>query len=340
MWCRRIQSSVFRRRKCDAHHIQRCNVRTRLCHRVLHAVRVGGHAAEVLRSDRWGEVVSGFRNGVNSRFTVDDRASLIAFQTADVAFHPWAVEIQPAATPTASPLSSFAWADSPSSQKPESSHPTLTAVLLHDREGEIKVYLDTAAVLPLKIVPFDRGQAKGARKMTPCLVERIHVALGRLPARRENEILDERIESIVARFKEGGRSGALVELIGLGSGATPSGDDVLVGLLAALAAWEKRSRQARMLRTYLREKLPAIALRTTPKLSAQMIVAACDGAFAEPVLRFIDASAAPAPSIIVDTIERIAALGHQSGLRMLQGLALGWDHAAAPSARERLSRDQ
>ena len=323
-------------------------MRTPLHHRVLRAVRIVGHAADVLRSGTYGEVVSGFRSGVNARVTADGRTPLIAFQTSDVAFHPWAVEIQPAATPTAGPLSSCAWADSPSSQKPESSHPALTAVHLRDQAGKFTVRLDTAAVLPLKIIPFDREQADRARRLTPCLVERIDLTLRRLPTRVEHVlddrlesiVLDDRIESIVARFKEDGRLDSLVELIGLGSGATPSGDDLLVGLMAALAAWEKRSRQARMLRTHLREKLPVIALRTTPKLSAQMIVAACDGAFAEPVLRFIDASAVPAPSIIAHTIERIAALGHQSGLRMLQGLALGWDHAAASSARERLSRDQ
>ena len=307
-------------------HIHRCNVRTQSRHRVLHAVRIGDHAADALRSRQTdGDVVASFRSGVNARFTVDDRTTLIAFQTADVAFHPWAVEIQRDATlmPSDAPANVL---DTPRS---ESVRPAPAAVVLNDPRGKIKVHLDTAAVPSLRIVPFHRGQAEHARRMTPSLEEQIHAALCEHLSHRKREILDERIDSIVAHFEEGSRSGFLLELIGLGSGATPSGDDILVGLLAALAAWRDQSHPAQMLLTHLRGTLPTIASRATSRFSSQMITAACDGAFSVPLLQLCTTLVSPEPSSIAEAIQRVSALGHDSGMRLLQGFLLGWTRFTA-----------
>jgi hypothetical protein len=111
------------------------------------------------------------------------------------------------------------------------------------------------------------------------------------------------------------------ELIGLGSGLTPSGDDLLVGLTAALVAvgdasglllagsWARRA-----------------ARRTTPVAVAFHRYAA-QGAYDELVHTLLGAVLAGTPSDLRAAVRRTAMWGATSGRDLLSGIVLGLEGA-------------
>ncbi len=246
---------------------------------------------------------------------------MIAIQTAGVAFHPWAVEVQ-AALPTDRPPGSILDAAQPAAEK---SRPRPDKVVLHAEAGDIKLDLGRAAIIPLRIDPFDDESAKAARIVAPCLLGMVRrLIMARNPVR---EPADEPIEPILARWREFHNPASLSDLVGLGCGATPSGDDILVGLLMSLTAWERHSTRARSVLPRLRGNLPAIAWKGTALPSAQMIVAACERTFPEPLVDLTTAAASSSPVALEAALQRVASLGHTSGVRILQGFLLGWNEA-------------
>ncbi len=108
-------------------------------------------------------------------------------------------------------------------------------------------------------------------------------------------------------------------LVGLGSGLTPSGDDVLVGYLAALWTRPDRARLRRALAALIGARLDR-----TNAIAATYLRAAIDGR-AGAVLR----KAAEAREIDRH-VRPMLALGHQSGACTMIGLLLGLGRFPAP----------
>lgn len=105
-------------------------------------------------------------------------------------------------------------------------------------------------------------------------------------------------------------------LVGAGPGLTPSGDDVLCGILLGLRLHPRGS-------DCLRERLWAAVrprLTTTTSLSAALLTEAAQGYAVAPVVLLIDALARhdPAP---VEAVQAVLAIGHSSGADLLGGLA-------------------
>ena len=105
------------------------------------------------------------------------------------------------------------------------------------------------------------------------------------------------------------------QLIGLGPGLTPSGDDYLGGVLVALR-WVGRGTQADSLWRWLE---PQLAQRTSP-ISAAHLAAAAGGEVHE-VLHDVlaDLAAWEAPDLL-PSLSRLDALGHTSGWDALAGI--------------------
>ena len=122
-----------------------------------------------------------------------------------------------------------------------------------------------------------------------------------------------------------GRGGAspcpVIDLLGAGSGLTPSGDDCIVGLLVALHALGERDVAATAACVVARH-----APHRTNRLSAAHLDAACAGEAIEPLHAAIAAIAADTSlEPALDALERF---GHGSGFDALAGVLLAADAIA------------
>ena len=110
-------------------------------------------------------------------------------------------------------------------------------------------------------------------------------------------------------------------LIGLGPGLTPSGDDLLVGIEAALHALDRPTAG------FMARALDGVEDRTTA-LAATRLRHAAAGEFAERLHMLLGALLGSDEAIIVAAVERATAWGATSGTDCLLGVLIGLDAAA------------
>jgi hypothetical protein len=120
---------------------------------------------------------------------------------------------------------------------------------------------------------------------------------------------------------------ALSPMIGLGVGLTPSGDDFIVGYLAAL--WSQSARDATLppLLGLLRAPIESMTAKTG-EISRQFILDASEGQFSEPLVDLVRAIADGDDERVAVTAARALRIGHSSGADALLGLLLGYDPRA------------
>ncbi len=124
-----------------------------------------------------------------------------------------------------------------------------------------------------------------------------------------------------------GLSRSATLLIGLGPGLTPSGDDLVGGLLLVLSALGKLR-----LRDALWEALvPELDLLTTG-LSGAHLAAAADGLAAASVHAALNAILIGDVAALPDHIATLRGIGHSSGADTLAGIVLALDAALAAGA--------
>jgi len=266
------------------------------------ALRIGGHAARPLSSGVLdGRVASTFQYG--SLLEIDSGAGpvLISLQTPEAAFHPWAVEVEgvpaaPVKTPVAGGPERIRW-------------------------GDVTIELAGARIEPLEIEPYTAGQARVARDRAS-LLEANAFGSGEHGPMAPFEAAILRILSEWATFAD---PEAMAKLIGLGDGSTPAGDDILVGVLAGLRLGLRASAPNELARL---EPVLRSDLDRTTLGSAQMLEAALDGAFPEPLLRLVHAIGDPKSGSegILSEARSVRRLGASSGHAMLLGL----HHALRP----------
>jgi Protein of unknown function (DUF2877) len=126
-------------------------------------------------------------------------------------------------------------------------------------------------------------------------------------------------------------------LIGLGPGLTPSGDDLLCGLLAGLRILDDRpglrcsSAQANLA---LIDRTVAEAQTRTTLLSRTLLHYAAQGVATEPLLRVLWALGS---GLGIADVDHVLGIGHSSGSDMLTGAVLAatavlaWEDAIAPA---------
>lgn len=122
-------------------------------------------------------------------------------------------------------------------------------------------------------------------------------------------------------------AGCVASLVGHGPGLTPSGDDVLVGLLAV----GHRVGPDRTLPELLR---PAVLgqLHRTGDISAHYLRLAVDGHFGEPLVALCDGLAAGSRDAVHAAANAVLATGATSGADALLGVATGMRAIAATRA--------
>ena len=118
-----------------------------------------------------------------------------------------------------------------------------------------------------------------------------------------------------------------LDLIGLGTGSTPTGDDVLLGIIVGMSLFEPVDDRARGVLAQLHAGIRETAHARTPLPSAQILLTACDRSFAEPLLALLNslASSNTPKDNLLERTERVAQLGHHSGLAILAGLVPALD---------------
>lgn len=105
-------------------------------------------------------------------------------------------------------------------------------------------------------------------------------------------------------------------LIGLGIGLTPSGDDLIVGVLAGLRAMDHPAGPA------LAAEIAAATPGRTGPVSEVVLRQATRGAFAEPLHDLLVAIAGQRPASLVRAMARVLSCGSTSGADTLVGLLM------------------
>lgn len=278
---------------------------------ITEARRIGGHAWRYLRAQpREGHVVSRFSGGINLLF--EDGETFVPVQTLDVPLHPWAVQVP------GQPLSGE-----------EGASVTVENRGIHI--GDSVVLLGNAKVEALCLPRFSKEEVETALRRLPLLAQFIEEARRTRPP----DPFQPQIEAILHRWQKTGDPNILLDLIGLGSGSTPSGDDALVGILAGISLFENveplTSDRLDQLRISIRRSVGG----RTPFPSAQMLLAACERTFDEPILKLVAGLTSPniQENNLLEKADRVFQLGHHSGLAMLLGLRTELVSWCSPNAQ-------
>jgi len=225
--------------------------------------------------------------------------AFVPIQTSSVPLHTWAIEIKgdPLRFPEETPVSVEGGGLS---------------------VGDTHIPLSDAQIDELSLPRLSGEEAAIARRALPILVRFVEEARKTRPP----DPFQPQIDAIIDRWHETGDPGLLLDLIGLGAGSTPSGDDVLVGILAGMSLFEHVDGQVKEALTCLRTGIQEIARARTPLPSAQMLLAACDRSFPEPLLALLEGLTFRSASEdeIVERARHVTQLGHHSGIAILSGL--------------------
>ncbi len=130
------------------------------------------------------------------------------------------------------------------------------------------------------------------------------------------------VDEIEAAHAAGGLATVVDRLGGRGPGLTPSGDDVLAGMVLVLA-----------LAGASREELRGVERARTHPISLAFLRWAARGQAVEPVHRLLAAVVDGDRTSVRRHQAAVAALGHTSGADLLLGLQLGLRHITAGSTR-------
>ena len=255
--------------------------------------RAGAFAAEALIGERRGVVVSVHARVVS--LLLDD-GPLVALLPAESPLHPWAVAL-------AIPRRDLA-------RVTEGAPVRVSEGVIE--VGSLRIELAGLEVVDLRLRRRLRA-LPGAGLKALAREAAVQPAAGPFePA----------LAAALERFRAGGEIRGLAALVGLGEGLTPSGDDVLMGVLAGLDAAREMSGDAAALRQRLCAELERGTSRTT-RLAAQMLDAAAAGFYAEPVLGLLQTLALPKPNakVLERAIADLLAVGHRSGADTLRGIS-------------------
>lgn len=273
----------------------------------MNARRAGPFAAEALIGDRRGFVVSVHARAVN--LLLDD-GPLVALLPTKSPLHPWAVAV-----------------------------PITRRDLACVGEGAPVRVADgvvEAGALRIELAGLEVVDLRLRRRLRRVAATAVRTLARHAAAQRAAGPFEPALAAALERFRTGGAVRGLAALVGLGEGLTPSGDDVLVGVLAGLDAAREASGGAAALRERLRAELEQGTSRTT-RLAAQMLDAAAAGFYAEPVLGVLETLASPRPGAgaLGRAVAALLAVGQRSGADTLRGIVAALGRLAPPQGAMR-----
>lgn len=128
-----------------------------------------------------------------------------------------------------------------------------------------------------------------------------------------------RAQLAIARQEWKNAADAMENMIGLGCGLTPSGDDWLTGAMAFLHFSETINDSCAQLLAVLRLVILR-GLSKTNDISARFLELACKGLFSAPICALFSAWQEEKEAAFADAAARILRLGHSSGADVLSGI--------------------
>lgn len=278
-------------------------------------VRIGRPAWEFLHSgEHIGRVVSTFRSGANALFGSE---ALVSFHSPEVSLQPWGVE-------------------APLPWEQVSENDPVTARAGDVRVGSLSLSLSRADVLNLRLSTAPKSiTLKALTGRAEVLKELANSRLDNEQARSPDDFRAKRQDVLDAWVNDGETDG-LSQLIGLGTGLTPAGDDTLVGIFGGLETLastfvtqnidldEIRGAQDQ-LRATVREQTPG---RTTLP-SSQALFSAAEGYFCVPLLGLLEAlgESDTTTAKFESLAQSVLCLGHTSGADLLTGVIATWKWA-------------
>jgi len=150
------------------------------------------------------------------------------------------------------------------------------------------------------------------------------------PALYSDGRFDDAITSILA----GRTDEAVLHWLGRGPGLTPSGDDVIVGIIATL--WSAGAFAGDRLAT-LRRSLDRATGKCTTDVSAEYLHYACRGMVAGPLHELFTALHRGDGPATIEAANRLRNFGHTSGIDTVLGIIVAWRTVLAPTpTRSRL----
>jgi hypothetical protein len=116
---------------------------------------------------------------------------------------------------------------------------------------------------------------------------------------------------------------AALSLLGLGPGLTPSGDDVLAGLLAVSRWLEHDSTRLGQFGAALGPAIERETRTRTTRLSARLLAHAANGLLYEPAMHLGAALFSGKTGLIRPSATQLFEIGHTSGVDLAAGILLG-----------------
>ncbi len=116
---------------------------------------------------------------------------------------------------------------------------------------------------------------------------------------------------------------ALASLLGLGTGLTPSGDDLVAGILASLVWQSNLGAIPAPFAKHLVESVREAAPGKTNHISARLLHHAGDGLLYAPAMELGAALLLGATDSIIAPARRLLSIGHSSGADLATGLLTG-----------------
>ena len=257
---------------------------------------ISRHAAAVLAEPGWIALCSTFAHVVN--FCRDD--TVLSFQTPDIPRTPLSLVLDG---------DSFQWLHSHSQQ------------LQSAKAGSGTLLLNGAA-LAVERATLYNSRLHAAKKVPDANLHRSLSHFAAILAKPDSfvflpQVLPGRGQIYTDAQRYAGKmlDGSRVhELIGLGSGLTPAGDDFLVGVLAVLRWLSHTEWEARL------AKEIACSLDRTTLISGAFLERALDGEFSQPVLALFEAMETGSETALAPAVSRLCSVGHTSGSDLLGGV--------------------
>jgi len=245
--------------------------------------------------------VSAFRQGVNIQFDPPPQARVVSLQTQDAPLHPWSIEV---------PLHV---------QKAAIGTPCWTEPDQLRLGEDLALQWSPSTIRSLAIQPWKRVEMQHVHDN----MQSVHHRLADLP-QASSDWMDERVSTMVRSVNAVKTLPPLAEWIGSGGGSTPSGDDALLGMLAAWTACLGAHPACHDTLVGFRDAIHDIRLwERTTLASAQMLEAGASGSFPEPLCALTSSlKCKPGDSITLErAMDRVLELGASSGQFFLMGFA-------------------
>jgi hypothetical protein len=132
---------------------------------------------------------------------------------------------------------------------------------------------------------------------------------------------DGRFDDAIASIVAGQTGEAVLHWLGRGPGLTPSGDDVIVGVIATL--WSAGAFATGPLAS-LRRSLDRVAAERTTDVSAEFLYHVCRGMVAGPLHDVLIALRRGDSRATIAAVERLRDFGHTSGMDSALGIIVAW----------------